>query len=141
MSTYSIGAATFVSMSRPPRRSAQQAVNEVRPGMDGHAIFLTGVRGDEFEVRTFRDVVTPATVEGVAHAYHQLKNTLQVLTYNGVTEANLYQVLDVQIIDASRTVIGIGGLASLSSGKVEAAWRLIETQVPVPAPPPPPPPE
>jgi hypothetical protein len=134
MSTYSLGSASFVNMSRPPVRLSQQAVNEIRPGMDGHAIFLTGQRGDEFEVRTFANVASSA-VESTAHAYRALRNTLVTLVYNGVAEAKLYQVLDVQIVDASRTVVGIGGLATPSTGKVEASWRLICTNVDVPPPP------
>jgi hypothetical protein len=132
MSTYSLGTFSFVSMSIPPRRSCQQAETEVRPGMDGHAIFFTGIRGDEFEVQTFVNVVSPATPESVAHAYVAAKNALATLVYNGVAEANFYQILDVQIVDASRVVGAVGGLSGTTVGRVIANWRLIHTQVEVP---------
>jgi hypothetical protein len=134
MSTYSLGTFSFVNMSRPPRRGAQQAVNEVRPGINGHAIFYVGSRGDEFEVQTFANVVNSDTPEGVAHAYEAVKNSLATLTYNGTQEANYYQILDVQIQDASKVLAGIGGLSGTTVGRVIATWRLIETTVPVPAP-------
>jgi len=134
MSTYSLGTFSFVNMSRPPRRGAQQAVNEVRPGINGHAIFYVGSRGDEFEVQTFANVVSSDTPEGVAHAYEAAKNLLATLTYNGTQEANYYQILDVQIQDASKVLAGIGGLSGTTVGRVIATWRLIETTVPVPAP-------
>lgn len=134
MSTYSLGTFNFVSMSRPPRRGAQQAVNEVRPGINGHAIFYVGQRGDEFEVQTFANVVSTDTPEGVAHAYEAAKNLLATLVYNGTAETNYYQILDVQINDASKVLAGIGGLSGTTVGRVIATWRLIETTVPVPIP-------
>jgi hypothetical protein len=134
MSTYSLGTFNFVSMSRPPRRGAQQAVNEVRPGMDGHAIFYTGIHGDEFEVQTFANVVSSDTPEGVAHAYEAAKNTLATLTYNGTQESNYYQILDVQIQDASAVLAAIGGLSGTTVGRIIATWRLVQTAVAVPPP-------
>jgi hypothetical protein len=134
MSTYSLGTFSFVSMSRPPRRGAQQAVNEVRPGINGHAIFYVGSRGDEFEVQTFANVVSSDTPESVSHAYEAAKNALATLTYNGTAESNYYQILDVQINDASKVLMGIGGLSGTTVGRVIATWRLVQTNVAVPPP-------
>lgn len=132
MADYEIGAFGFVNMSQPPVRSAAMAEMEVRPGMDGHAIFYTGTRGTPFQVQTFYDVPSGTAPATVAYAYRQYLNQLATVRYEGTYESNYYQVLDVQILRANDIVAGMGGVNSTSVGKVVARWTLIETQVAVP---------
>ncbi len=132
MALYEIGIFGFVNMSQPPQRQAQQAVNEVRPGKDGHAIFYTGSRGDPFTVRTVYDVPSGTNPRTVAFAYMEIKNELVELKYEDVVEPFQYQVLGVQIESATTILSGLGGVNGTSTGRVIAIWQLVQTKVVVP---------
>lgn len=124
-----IGTYPFIQMSMLPLGSKQTTEIESRPGVDGTYIWLTGNRGEPFEVITVVDTDSVAASALLISHYEELIGTPQQVTFAGTIMPKLYAVLNVRPIPEliRQTVVGIGGTGGLSYGICAAQWTLVAT--------------
>jgi hypothetical protein len=100
-----------------------------RPGVDGTAIWETGVRGRPCTVRTRVDQPDPSTAMEVFGDYCSLVDEDPVeVTFAARPMSDLgakYQVLDVRIIEICGITGASGGLNSPSEAWLECEWDLL----------------
>lgn len=122
---YWIGDFDFISMDEFPDISKQRVVAESRPGVDGNALFLTGLRGYPTQVTTVRDVINvPDGVAAYANYVNAIGQTLRVM-WGGNTYDHPFTVLDVERIRLNRTIGAVGGRLGQSGAILVCRWTLL----------------
>lgn len=125
MSTFRLGAFSFIDMGPIPIGIQQKVEIETRPGVDGHALFLTGARGEPFQVQTVVDVANVAAGALLFGQYENAVGDSASIIWAGVAHAKTFDILQVRPIQVNQIILGVGGLGGTSAGLVRAAWTLI----------------
>lgn len=135
MATSFIGSFEFVTLHHPqdrgapPLLTAEQTDIIQRPGVDGTAIMLMGVKGESFQMRSFVNVPTFALANDLMALYRDLIGEApQTVVWNGVDYEIAYQVkyavLDVKPISLRAVSVVSGGLSGGTGAVVDALWTL-----------------
>lgn len=133
MASNYIGILPVISMSMSPLGAKQGTEIESRPGKDGFYVWLTGRRGEPFEIQTVTDVSNVAASCALIQLYESMAGSLQTLTYANQLYPYYFAVLNVRPIpDMTRQILlGVGGTSGgLSYGICGASWELLETEQP-----------
>lgn len=121
----SLGAVVFFSIDMPATAAAQQVELESRSGVDGLAIWLTGSRGEPFDITTTIDLVgTLATAQTVMNTYRAMKAGGPYTLTRASTALGSVVVIDVKPISDELVVTAVGGV---NGGNVllTARWTLV----------------
>lgn len=127
----SIGSFSFVSMSMVPLGSKQTTEIEVRSGVNGHYLWLTGTRGEPCQVETYVDVATIALAEDKMNDYEGIIGTVVAVIYASQTRPKNYFVMNVQPLPGfpRKTSLGVGGtLGTTSAAILGAIWTLVAVE-------------
>lgn len=125
MSLNTIGDAVFFTMTGPLEAAAQQVEVEARAGIDGNAVWQTGLRGEPVEVTTTIDLVGDlSTAQNVMNFYRAMKGGGPFPVIRADQYLGLVIVLDVKSGGAELMVSALGGV---NGGNVmlSAKWSLL----------------
>lgn len=124
-----IGTYPFIEMSMLPLGSKQTTEIESRPGVDGTYIWLTGTRGEPFEVITFVDTDGVLASTELIRQYELLIGLPQPVMFAGTALPKLHCVLNVRPVPGMvrEIVAGVGGTGGTSYGICVAQWTLVAT--------------
>lgn len=126
-----IGTYPMITMSMVPIGQKQTTDLEIRPGVDGVYVWLTGTRGEPFEVQTVTDVNSAQDAVVLMQFYEALVGTVVPVMFANWIMPKQYVVLNVRPIpDQCRQVlVGIGGTGGGPSyGILAASWTLVATE-------------
>lgn len=119
----SIGSYTVLHMHPAPQPARQGTQVESRAGVENVAVWLTAIRGKEYQVETVIDVASWANAITLCGLYYALVGSGPVeIVFGGVACGNV-QVLDVTAVPEA--ALGHGGTCGVSLAIVRAQWRLI----------------
>lgn len=131
-----IGNKQFLQMDGLPAGLSQQVELLMRPGVADVAVWLAGLKGQPFQVRTLIDQPSVADCRTAFQTYLAMKtqqHTLQFADYDFAAEAFEVLVLDVAPvrpghIQARKTIVGGLNVGSGDDGfYMYCNWTLIET--------------
>lgn len=131
LSDYWIGDFNFISMEGFPETAKQQPVTEVRPGTQGHGLWLTGVRATPVQVVTHRDLLDMDDVAAAYVNYTSFIGARVPVMYAGRPFQFLYDILNVEVVSsgdnngAKNTILGVGGTLGISNALLICRWTLI----------------
>lgn len=131
MPQYFIGDFEFISLSMVPLPPAQQLQIETRAGVDGVALWRTGVRGEPFIVQSFVDVPNLTQAQVLYDTYRTLIGADPVtLIFADIPWADPVVVLNVRPIpnEIRAILLGVGGVAGNfgpSGATCACQWDLI----------------
>lgn len=126
MAASSIGAFTFISLSPFPRAPLPQFDLEFRSGRNGCTVWAIGTHPEPFQVATLRDCVNLLDAKLVISNYSAAVGGAPVaLVHNGVTWGYPVLILDVEPLEVTATIRGVGGILGNSTGLVRARWTLL----------------
>jgi len=121
----------MISMSLNPLGSKQTTEIEARPGVDGTYIWLTGNRGEPFDVLTVVDTDGAIFSTELIRQYEQLIGLPVPVMYANTWLEKLYAVLNVRPVPemVREIALGVGGTSAtgISYGICAAQWTLIAT--------------
>jgi len=126
---YKIGNFEFLDLQGNPDSLKEQIEVTIRPGVDGIAVWKTGVRGKPFTLRSVVDALDVFHARQLFKAYADLVGADPVqLIWADMAAADdnvLIVVLDVRPISIRQIAGGVGGLNPPSCGWCECDWDLI----------------
>lgn len=130
-----IGNFVFIWMSQPVPQYRRQFQFQQHSGVDGHAIWDTGQRGQTFTVHTKTDLVDYSTARALLEQYQdaQVAGVPLNCIWAGILEPRQVLIEEVEPINNTPRAIlgGVGGtFAGLSKGWLEARWQLHNLYVP-----------
>jgi hypothetical protein len=128
MASYSsIGSHLFVRISDLPAPPQQQIELESRAGRHGLAAWLTGVKGQPFELTSWADVANGLSAVQAIGLYSALVGAgPQAVVYGGIPLAYHVLVLGVQPVEVTSTLLNVGGNLGISHGLCVAKWQLVQ---------------
>ena len=129
MPSYQIDVFDFISFEFP-RRKVQRTQVDARPGVDGHGIWWTGSRGQQFDVITFRDCLDLGDAITTLNNYQSIIGSNVSVVWSDYIFPNRFDVLGVQSVRMRSTILGVGGQLGFSNALLVARWRLVESQNP-----------
>lgn len=137
MPTNRIHNLTFLKMSRKPSRPGDEMEVEVRAGVNGVGIWVTGHRGAPFQIVTFEPVADINAACDLFTQYTILRGLPPVeVEFADHQEPNcLYKVLDVQPLDEQvrAQLKGIkAGVGTNFQGWIGCVWVLLPVNENVP---------
>lgn len=125
MADFRIGPFNFVSMTGPPPRPRNTADREGRPGINGEALWYTGLRGESWTTETFVDVPTLLGAWQLFARYEQsVFNGLWPVVWAGIGADYLYTVDRVDLVQCCACLMGLGGLNGTSQAVLRARWTI-----------------
>lgn len=124
---YAIATFDFISLSAPPEYPFAQVSVETHAGIDGFAVWLSGMRGREFQTQSLVDVADAATGAALIRLYRNLIWSGPVLMrWAGFDVVGVeFAVLQVDPVDVHGVLLGRGGTLGQSGGVCRANWTLI----------------
>lgn len=129
--SYSIGLFNFIDFNYP-QRGSQGVHVDIRPGVEGQGIWLTGVRGRPINVTTFRDSIDVSDAANTIFNYQAIIGSSVNVTWAGLDLPFQFDVLNVEPVGprggAHATVLGIGGILGVSNALAVANWTLMENK-------------
>lgn len=125
-----IGQFSFLTLDGDPLAIGEQPIVNERPGKNGTAIWLTGLRGRRFRLRSSIDAFTQAHARFLYGRYRLLIGQFVDVIWNGgaiTSETVRVAVLDVRPVEGRTFAMigGVGGLSAPSRGWIECDWDLI----------------
>jgi len=132
MATFEIIAATdsfqFIDFSGVGQIAANQVSVHSTPGVNGYELWLTGVRGEPFEVMSFVDALDYDDAVWMVDRYRAIRGQQAYLILNGIPYNWAFDVLNVVPIDdgVRATELGVGGVLGESYAEVSAVWTLMQ---------------
>lgn len=121
-----IGGFEFINITGPAAGPKRQLDMEARPGVDGHALWDTGKRGEPFQALSVVDLLDMASGIGELRQYEAAVGGEPLNFYwAGFSEPDFkVQVLDVKLIQLKQLVNGRGGVRN-GSVLLRAEWTLL----------------
>ena len=130
--TNSIGDFQFLALHGDPEPLKEQTTLLSRPGVDGVAVWKTGVRGVRFTLRSVVDAESFAAARQLFADYRDSIGQDPVdLVWSDLSlagEGFQVIVLDVRPAGIRAILGGVGGLNPPSTGWVEADWDLVAVE-------------
>lgn len=126
-----IGTYPMITMSMVPIGRKQTTDLETRPGIDGVYVWLTGTRGEPFEVQTVTDIQSATDSIQLLQLYEAMVGTVQPVMFANWVMPKKYTVLNVRPIpeQCRQVLLGIGGTTNGTSyGILAASWTLISSE-------------
>ncbi len=119
----------FIDIVGFPLETTEQPVLEMRAGVDGHALWKTGKRGDPFTVTTWRDCIDIGDAALAAQNYRVARSRSIAIQWAGLIFTTKFDVLDVRPVDrgVESIILGVGGVLGVSNALCIAQWHLIAT--------------
>ena len=116
----------FLTLQNGLTPSAPEFEREVRPGVDGIGIWLTGSRGEPFQISTSLDCVNVAAAQSAFAAYLAAIATKKDLYYAGALWGTvlIHKVSLQQIRKLSAAVGGVQGFTGGSGALLLANWTI-----------------
>lgn len=128
-----IGNYQFLSIIGYPTGPSQDPLVISRPGVDGTAIFLTGVRGKQFDLETVVDTPNKVLARNLFDQYQLLRGAAPVeIIHNDVSLSYLnclFQVLAVEPLEIIAVANSTYGLNPPSLGLLRARWTMIAVPI------------
>jgi len=129
--SFLIGSFNFFDISEFPDQARQNVALEVRPGVEGHALWLTGARGVPIQVFSYRDFLTFADALVAFDLYRQSIGASVNVTWAGANLPYQFDILNVVQVPGGikRLALGVGGINGLSGALLICQWTLIPNLV------------
>ena len=127
MSVSIMGEFYFVRMGEPPKPPTPAFEIERRAGVDGQAVWLTGIYGTEQIVRTFVDCPHVVAADNLRQCYFNSIGSVLPLKWANIPRQFRVLVLDVMPVeDGIRGIVqGIGGINGSSYATLTCDWKLL----------------
>ena len=125
--TEAIGQFWFISLEGHPIGITEQPVVVERPGVNGSAMWRSGIRGEPFILRSGLDTVNLAFAELAYNLYRGIVGTYKDLLWKGMPWTGPFTqvaVLKVTPVKIQAMIGGVGGLNPPSQGWCECDWKL-----------------
>ena len=124
-----IGPYEVLTISGMPQTIRQQLEIVQRSGVDGSGIYLTGLRGRPFTLRTTVDGIGRINAFLAFEGYTQLVGAEPVgIVHGGVwigTINALFAVLDVRLVDIGHLALSVGGTTAGADTLLTAEWDFL----------------
>lgn len=123
-----IGDFPIIRLSPVPQGPREMSAVESYPGVNGHSYWLLGKKGQLVPHTTFVDCLSVAHAMYTLNEYQKTIGQRLPITYAGneITDWR-FQVIDVEVVDISPTLLQIGGTLGTKAGGATliAQWALI----------------
>jgi hypothetical protein len=116
----------FLSLQGALLPSRPTAEREMRAGVDGIGLWLTGARGEPFQIQTILDCVSAAAAASAFAAYLAAIHTKKDLYYCSLLWGTIV-VHDVVLVSIQKFGAAVGGIQSFTGGSgaiLTAAWTI-----------------
>lgn len=127
LATHFLGPYFFDGFFGTPDFTEEQIAGEARAQVNGHSLWMLGVRGQEFELGTVRGCLTYALagLEIVRYKQASQRGPLNLMIHNLIVPGGRYQVLGVRAEAKAMVQYHRAGDSLHYLATVRATWRLL----------------